>query len=181
VPPADDDGEPLESEDLEHGMPWQDLMSRKETDLDPGKWVDGAMLTPERLAKLPPAVRQAPELAQLVVSRSLENPSFYEGGVFGLTGSAKVFVGTTDKIKDEYELYYIIVKVLSEKYGCFMIGKQNVGDTVNVTCRDKRRIVFWKARGPGWVGFHTRQFDRDGYEIQVRQRKIVRISNTKVL
>jgi hypothetical protein len=63
-----------------------------------------------------------------------------------------------------------------------MIEKQNYGDeTTRVRCRDLRQVMMWKSTGPGWIQFQARQFDRDGYEIVVRKRRIVRVSDVKML
>jgi hypothetical protein len=140
-----------------------------------------APIDPRAHALLPADLRSQPRLAQLAVARGLEKPIAYEGGVFGLVGPAKLIVATSDRIKDDVRLYWVMVKVLSEKYGCFMVAKQTVGATTRATCRDQRRVVFWKTRGPGWVQFHARQYDRDGYEIVVRQKRIVRVSQGRVL
>jgi hypothetical protein len=75
----------------------------------------------------------------------------------------------------------VMVKVLSEKYGCFMVSKQNGPEKTWVKCRDKRQIVFWKSKGQGFVQFYSRQYDKDGYEIVVQKKKVVRVGSEKVL
>src|SRR5262245_51164657 len=81
---------------------------------------DHLLLTPERATLLPFGLRQNPRLASLALAKSLENPTSYQGGVLGFLGPAKVFVTTLDHIRDDARLYWVMVKVLSEKYGCFM-------------------------------------------------------------
>ena len=127
------------------------------------------------------AVRAQPLLAQLAASRSMTQPVLYEGGVFGLVGPAKMFVASTAFIKDFDRLYWVMVKVLSEKYGCFMVSRRTYATKTWVKCRDQRQIVFWKSKGPNWIQFYARQYDRHGYEIVVRKRQIVRISKDQVL
>jgi hypothetical protein len=120
-------------------------------------------------------------LAQLVVSRGIETPIPYEQGVLGTIGSAKFFITTKDKIQTFSRLYWVMVKVLSEKYGCFILNKWNYKDRVNIRCRDRRRIVLWRKSGPDYIQFYGRQFDKQGYEIEVKKRRIVRISSQKII
>jgi len=105
----------------------------------------------------------------------------YEGGYYGTRGLTKIFIAPTSKIGDYSRLYWVMVKVLSEKYGCFMVAKQYARDTTRVFCRDKRQIVFWQSRTKDWIQFATRQYDREGFEIAVRRRRIVRVSHNPVI
>lgn len=105
----------------------------------------------------------------------------YEGGYYGTQGLTKIFIAPTSKIGDYSRLYWVMVKVLSEKYGCFMVAKQYARDTTRVFCRDKRQIVFWQSKTRNWIQFATRQYDREGFEIAVKRRRIVRVSNNPVI
>jgi hypothetical protein len=105
----------------------------------------------------------------------------YEGGFYGTRGLTKIFIAPTSKIGDYSRLYWVMVKVLSEKYGCFMVAKQYAGDTTRVFCRDKRQIVFWQSRTKDWIQFASRQYDREGFEIAVKRRRIVRVSLNPVI
>lgn len=105
----------------------------------------------------------------------------YEGGFYGTRGLTKIFIAPTSKIGDYSRLYWVMVKVLSEKYGCFMVAKQYAGDTTRVFCRDKRQIVFWQSRTKDWIQFASRQYDREGFEIAVKRRRIVRVSHNPVI
>jgi hypothetical protein len=178
TPPAELDGE-----ELEPSLPWDELVQFNDEVFSPtpGYAIDDVQLTPERLGRLPWPLRQSPKLSWLALSRGVDQPISYQNGVFGLIGSAKFFATTTDKVRDYDHLYWVMVKVLSEKYGCFMTTKQNVGDEVNITCRDKRVIRFWRSQGTDWIQFYARQFDRQGYEIKVEKRRVVRISAEPVL
>ena len=62
-----------------------------------------------------------------------------------------------------------------------MTAKANRGDSTWIKCRDKRQVMFWRDTSGGVIQFHARQYDRDGYEIVVRKRQIVRISRDPVL
>lgn len=135
-----------------------------------------------RYLALPPDLQKSPELARLAIKRSLENPQIWESGVAGILGTAKYYVTTTSRIKDFDQLYVIMVRMLSQKYGCLMIEKQNFSpELTRVRCRDFRQILMWRSIGPDWIQFYARQFDRDGYEIMVKQRRIVRISDARML
>jgi hypothetical protein len=105
----------------------------------------------------------------------------YEGGYYGTRGLTKIFIAPTSKIGNYSRLYWVMVKVLSEKYGCFMVAKQYARDTTRILCRDKRQIVFWQSKTKDWIQFATRQYDRDGFEIAVKRRRIVRVSPNPVI
>lgn len=187
------EGEPLDSEAIGpspegstapvEALEWDEVLSgsldRYET--NPAIIFEDAMLTPERLASMPDALRSNPELARLAVTRAIENPIDYHNGVFGMVSGAKFFATTKAQVPNFDHLYRVIVRVLSEKYGCFMISKQNVGESIKFTCRDRRRIVVWRATGGNWIQFYARQYDREGYEIKVVKKQIVRISSDPVL
>mgnify|MGYP006278709897 CR=1 FL=1 len=113
--------------------------------------------------------------AKRAVPAPLQTPELYEGGVFGYLGSAKAFVARRRTIPDYQRLYWVMVKVLSEKYSCFMTAKQNRGDETWVQCRDGRQVVFWRDQSSRWIQFQARQYDQEGYEIAVRKHQIVRI------
>ncbi len=179
TPPTDE----LLDEELESTPDWHELLSNRGTTFEPNPAFEmpEIVLTPDRLAAMPMALQQRPDLAHFAVSRSMNAPIAYEGGVFGTVGNAKMFVGPSTHIGNYDRLYWVMVKVLSEKYGCFMAARQNMPEKTLIKCRDKRQIVFWKSKGPGFMQFFARQFDRYGYEIVVRKRKIVRIGTEKVL
>lgn len=179
----EDEGEPLDSEDLGPGVGWEDLMSSATDRFEPNPdiFFEDAVLTPERLAALPHPIRRAPDLAHLAVSRAIEAPSPYEDGVFGLVGGTKFFVTTRERVATFDRLYWVMIKVLSEKFGCFVTTKQQTDDQTRFTCRDRRQIVIWRSAGRNWIQFYARQYDREGYEIKVEKRRIVRLSDRQVL
>ncbi len=178
-----DDGEPLDAEDLGPDVVWDDLMSSTSDRFEPNPdiFFEDAVLTPERLAQMPHLLQRAPDLAHLAISRSIENPIHYQDGVLGQVGTTKFFVTTRERVATFNRLYWVMVKVLSEKYSCFMVSKQQIDDQLRVTCRDKRQIVVWRAAGRNWIQFYARQYDRDGYEIQVVKRKIVRVGDRRLV
>lgn len=130
-------------------------------------------LTPYRVMQFPPKLRQEPKLMHIAINRSVESPQSFSNGVYGKIGSA-VFYGTTlDRVPDWDRLYWVMVKVLSEKYGCFMRAKVTRGNINIFFCRDSRRVVFWRAKGNDWIQFHARQFDASWRELVVQRGQIV--------
>ncbi len=111
-----------------------------------------------------------PELSNLSNERFLENPEAYENGVYGKIHSAVVFVSTPKKIPTFSKLYWVMVRVLSEKYGCFIRKQIYFQGTYTYTCRDSRTITLTRSRGPGWIQFVGKQYDKAGRELIVENR-----------
>jgi hypothetical protein len=186
TPPAE-----LDTEDLEPTFGWDELVlipgGRPELQggelplaaHTPTVGANAQHLAPERLAALPETLKREPELARLALTRGLENPTHWRDGVYGTVGPVKFYVTTTEAIPDEDRLYPVMIALLSEKYGCFIKGRVKSATSTLMRCRDNRQIVFWRGRGPGWVQFYARQYDADGYEIVVKNRRIVRISKER--
>ncbi len=128
--------------------------------------------TPEKEAVLHPKIRNQATLKHIAINRSLKNAVPYAGGVYGKIGSAVYFAATTDVIPDWNRLYWVVVKVLSEKYGCFMRKKITHGDITIFVCADQRRVVFWRAKEANWIQFHARQFDSSWRELIVNNRRV---------
>jgi hypothetical protein len=177
--------EELPGDVLQPSLDWEEL---SQTVRDAPEATDGSATHPGRLPgeatlrdTLPAKGTAAAEsLTKLLQARALEGPVAYAGGVLGSVGAARLFVATTDRVHDDSRLWWVMVRLLSEKYACFMTHRQTLGERLNIGCRDGRRVSFWRSRGPGWLQFVARQFDREGYEIVVRQHRIVRISNVAV-
>lgn len=122
-----------------------------------------------------------PTLEQLASGFQMEKPQFYEGGVYGKKGHVPVFAARLKEIPDYDRLYWVMVKVLSEKYGCFIKRKASTHAQVLVECRDRRRVVFHRNRGDGWIQFYGRQYDQQGREIEVRDHRSYVIEDAKQL
>ena len=153
-----EDEDELRDSDLKLSTPWNDFLGHSTRD----KPLYNALVNGGARRSLPAALSQ---------------PEAYEGGVFGYMGSAKAFVAYRKTIPDYNRLYWVMVKVLSEKYSCFMTAKQNRGDETWIQCRDKRQIVFWRDLNSKYIQFQARQFDLEGYEIAVRHHQIVRLGS----
>jgi hypothetical protein len=152
--------------------------------VDPVARVDGDHLewlrfSPEnvsrlRLESLPPEILGDPDRACLATGFSLERPQFLDVGVYGKIGTATAFVARRSKIADYDRLYWVMVRVLSEKYGCFIRKKTNLGQTVRFECRDQRVVVLDRDISGGFAKFSGRQFDQMGREIIVKPRPVAR-------
>jgi hypothetical protein len=100
----------------------------------------------------------------------IQKPREFEGGVYGKVGDATVYIAPQEKVPDYDRLHWVMIKVLSEKYGCFVVKKVKVNDTISVACRDRRRVVFRRSRGPEWIMFYGRQYDVAGNEVIISAR-----------
>lgn len=116
---------------------------------------------------------EGPTLDQLAAGFQMEKPVRYEGGVYGKKGHIPVFAARLADIPDYDRLYWVMVKVLSEKYGCFMKRKASTHSQVMVECRDKRRVVFHRNRGDGWIQFYGRQYNQEGKEVLIKDHRAI--------
>lgn len=163
--------EELDGDALEPSLEWDDLMTEGRARPDGPARVSKASVRP---ADLSPLMRAA-------ALGAMENAAPYAGGLLGTKGDAKYFVATTSIIPGYNRLYWVIVKLLSERYSCFMRAKLDVGNMTRFTCKDGRQVVFWKRQQGNHIEFLSRQFDGDGYEIKVIQKRIVRISSNRII
>jgi hypothetical protein len=130
-------------------------------------------VTFDKLAMLPPDVRSAPELASIAVGYDLARPILYDLGVYGKVGNSTVFVTTRDRIADWDRLYWVMVRVLSEKYGCFITRRESRNNESRFTCRDGRSVVLKRQILDRMIYFYGRQYDREGRELIVQNRKVI--------
>lgn len=171
--------EELDGDELEPSMDWDEFVFH----LDPRSG-ENVATTAESTAvvdRFAADGNPASELSRRIALNSIENPYPYAGGVLGAKGDSKYFIASLSAIPEYNRLYWVMVKVLSEKYSCFIRSKQEIGSMTRITCRDKRQVLFWKKQSGQYIEFLARQFDRDGYEIKVIRKKIVRISNVRVI
>ena len=108
------------------------------------------------------------------VKHMIQNSQFMGGGLYGKIGRATIFVAPKIKIPDNHRVYWMMVRVLSEKYGCFMRGKTVVENQTTFRCRDGRKVAMWRTAGPDWIMFYGRQFDGEGYELAVEDGTIIK-------
>ena len=171
-PAEEDDGDELKDEALKLDVPWEDLTSQ----LGTGLRQQVVTVTAPQGA---PAVVEAHVLSQAVPSASkmhLERSAPFAGGELGWVGSAKAFVAPLKVVPDDHHLYWVMVRVLSEKYSCFMTAKHTSRARLLVHCADGRKVLIRRERGPDFVQFHARQYDQEGYEILVKKHRKVRVA-----
>lgn len=128
---------------------------------------------------LPTAIRGKSELVKLIWLHDLEKPKVYNNGILGLKNGVQFFVGLKRDIPDYDRLYWVMVKLLSEKYGCFMMAHFKVPklrDGLGIKCRDSRLVVFSRRNGMETLEFAVKQFDKTGKELVVKERKVVILS-----
>ena len=143
-------------------------------DFKPG-WSYSVEVPQGYLQELPPAIRASLALSQLTWLHRLERPRKYDKGVLGKRDDANFFVALKKDIPDYKRLYWVMVRVLSKEYGCFMRGRFELGiNSFGIVCRDKRLVVFHQAAGTETIEFNSRQYDRTGHELIVRNRKVIR-------
>jgi hypothetical protein len=103
----------------------------------------------------------------------LQSGANYEGGLYAKDGPNTYFVIEEDKLKHENHLYWIKVKLLSEKYGCFIVNKKQSGASTLFRCRDTRRVLMHESRSESQAQVHSRQFDKRGRLLTIRNHKVV--------
>lgn len=97
----------------------------------------------------------------------------YMGGYLGVLGTQKMFYASTNVVPDYDKLYWVVVKVLSRNYSCFMRKRYSVDDKMYFQCRDGRIVGFKQKITKHWAIFTSRQYDQYGQEIMVKNRKII--------
>ncbi|MCX6124262.1 MAG: hypothetical protein NTV34_05865 [Proteobacteria bacterium] len=181
-------GEKTKSNKMQPGLDWDELVDNRGKHFG-GYFGDRAGISdqavtsrpgrvgPNREANNPQGSLEGPtgsvsniadgDLLRWVKDLKIERPRDYEGGVYGKVGSATVYIAPKSKIPDYDRLHWVMVKVLSEKYGCFILRKETFAHNVSVGCRDRRRIVFKRSRGDEWIMFYGRQYDLAGNEVVI--------------
>lgn len=101
------------------------------------------------------------------------NLTYYDSGVYGKVGSTVTFISSTDEISDWDRLYQVMVRVLSEKYGCFMQKRIRDGHRFQFFCTDERVVVMERLRKSNVIGFYSRQYTKDGTELIVQNHQII--------
>jgi len=107
------------------------------------------------------------ELSDLAKKFNIEKAQIYHNGVYGKRGHVVLFATNKKNLHHPYQFYWLMVKVLSKKYGCFMKSKEVNENNTNFKCRDGRTVQFTSYEGQNWRLFAGRQFDRNGNEIKI--------------
>lgn len=92
-----------------------------------------------------------------------------DSGLYGKLGSTSLFVADRASIATYDRLYWTMVRILSEKYACFIKGKVDRGQLVSFKCRDQRTVTMARKISKNFSIIQTRQYGPDGREI-IRQR-----------
>lgn len=107
-------------------------------------------------------------LVQKAKELNLKNVQVFENGVYGKYGSSVAFFTTIEQAPTQGRLYWVMVKVLSRKYGCFMVDKEDYKAATKFVCRDGRTIIYRYGKRNSLRYFFARQFDEQGREIIIR-------------
>lgn len=117
------------------------------------------------------------ELSALGVSR-IER---VDVGFIGKMGPSVVFAAEKRLVSSYNRLYWVMIRVLSEKYGCFARRKIDRGELVAFKCRDQRIVTFRRRMTDRFAVFKARQYGFDGREIVVVRKRPVLASRSKVV
>lgn len=129
---------------------------------------------PERLASLSsqassPIIAGDQERSQIALGFGLEKPQALDVGVYGKVGKSTVFIAHRKNIPDYDRLYWVMIRVLSEKYGCFIKRKVPRDHQIGFECRDRRMIVMQRDISGDFAKFVGWQFDSSGKEVVITQ------------
>jgi hypothetical protein len=89
-------------------------------------------------------------------------------GFYGKLGPNSIFVADRSVIPTYDRLYWAMVRILSEKYGCFIRRKIDRGPSVSFQCRDRRTVTMARKISGRFSLLHVRQYDRFGRVIESR-------------
>lgn len=117
------------------------------------------------------------ELSMLGVSRV--EP--VDVGFAGKMGHSVVFAAEKRLVPDYDRLYWVMIRVLSEKYGCFIRKKIDRGELVAFKCRDQRIVTFRRRLTENYAVFKARQYRSDGREIFIANKRSKRIASSKAV
>ncbi|MEY4631252.1 MAG: hypothetical protein RIQ81_1372 [Pseudomonadota bacterium] len=123
---------------------------------------------PERVSRLDQELQADPELARMAIKRALDKPARYDQGIYGKLGTSTVYVAPARRVKSKTRLYWTMVRVLSEKYGCFIVNKNRDGESFRFQCRDGRHVLMNRKSSGGEYAFWGRQFHANGQEVIVK-------------
>ncbi len=62
-------------------------------------------------------------------------------GVYGKKNNSWYFLGDKNIVENNDRMYWNIVRVLSEKFGCFSNQKKDDGNKLKFRCRDGKKII----------------------------------------
>ncbi len=109
------------------------------------------------------------ERSRLALGFGLEKAQSLDAGVYGKLGKSTVFVAHRRDIPDYDRLYWVMIRVLSEKYGCFIKKKVPRDNQIGFQCRDRRMIVMQRDISGDYAKFVGWQYDQAGKEVVITQ------------
>ncbi len=112
-------------------------------------------------------------IIQSAQKNQIRNITISKEGIFGKHRSSVVFFGHIEKVPTQARLYWVMVKALSEKYGCFMVRKLTARSQTSFTCKDGRMVVFKYGRTEKMYHFFATQFDRNGRLLMVEDGEVI--------
>ena len=118
--------------------------------------------TSSRLQQLPWEIRSKPQLAALSLYHSLvKKPRRYDLGVLDERSRHHyIFVAPRKEIPSWDRLYWVMMRVMSKEYACFMVERSKSEDQMAVRCRDGRGVYMKRFRGQSWIAFESRRLPR---------------------
>ena len=109
-------------------------------------------------------------MKEVLLDLGLQRAQVMDVGIYGKIGNMSVFVADRKVVPDYDRLYWVMVRVLSEKYGCFIKRKLVEHDVVRFTCRDKRTVVMKPRISGDYSKFVAKQYDAFGRDVVVTRR-----------
>jgi hypothetical protein len=104
-----------------------------------------------------------------------------DAGFAGKMGPSIVFAAEKRLIPNYDRLYWVMIRVLSEKYGCFIRKKIDRGELVAFKCRDQRIVTFRRRLTEQHAVFKARQYRSDGREIFTVNNRSKKGSGSRVV
>lgn len=102
----------------------------------------------------------------------LKKLKFFENGVYGKLNESVFYITTREIAPDMDRLYWLMVKVLSKKYGCFIRSKIERSGKYHFFCNDSRVVIMKPALGEKVVLFQSIQKNRHGETLWVDDHRV---------
>lgn len=98
---------------------------------------------------------------------SITSMKYYDLGVFGKLKESTVFISTVNSLPNWTRTYWAIVRILSDKYGCYMQKKLHLGTNIAFKCKDGRIVAFQYGRKGRFRFIKGSQFDKNGNSLYI--------------
>ena len=112
-------------------------------------------------------------IVQKLKETGVTDYSDYNNGIWTKYKEATFYLSTLDQVPDWTHQYWVIVKILSEKYGCFMTSKMHLGPRITFRCHDKRAVVFQVFYKKNFVYIRGHQYDSWGNLLHVKNHEVI--------